>query len=132
MKNWPIIRVIAALVCAANGYAADNNTAANTATSDAAAPQSSAGASQSSANATGNDATNSEQPSFTGFIDLGYRWQTTVGGNLNMYRSVVNLGSGPKLLGTEFTILNPSGILFDRIDARAYNWGDDPYETLHV
>ncbi len=120
----PAIAVIVSV--AANGVAADNNAAASP-----SAAQQSAAASQSSANATSNDATNFEEPSFTGFIDLGYRWQTSVGGNLNMYRSIVNLGSGPKLLGTEFTILNPSGFLFDRIDTRAYNWGDDPYQTLH-
>lgn len=69
---------------------------------------------------------------FTGWIDLGYRWDTGVYGNLNTYRSVVDLGSGPKLLGTEFTILSPGHRLFDRIDVRAYNWGDDPYSTAHV
>jgi hypothetical protein len=44
----------------------------------------------------------------------------------------VNLGSGPKLLGTEFTILDPKKRLFDRLDVRAYDWGGDPYTTLHV
>ena len=33
---------------------------------------------------------------FTGWIDLGYRWRTDVGGSLDTYRSFVNLGSGPK------------------------------------
>lgn len=53
-------------------------------------------------------------------------------GSLNTYRSVVDLGSGPKLLRTEFTILDPKSRLFDRIDVRASNWGDDPYSTLHA
>lgn len=67
-----------------------------------------------------------------GSIDLGYRWRTDIGGSSNTYRSIVNLGSGPKLLGTEFTITDPKGRAFDRIGVRAYNWGDDPYSTLHV
>jgi hypothetical protein len=68
----------------------------------------------------------------SGFVDLGYRWRTDVGGSFETYRSIVNLGSGPKLLGTEFVIRDKKRRWFDRIDARAYNWGDDPYATLHV
>jgi hypothetical protein len=68
----------------------------------------------------------------SGYIDLGYRWMTGVFGSFDTYRSIVDLGSGPKLLGTEFTILNPKKRYFDRIDVRAFDWGDDPYSTLHV
>ncbi len=69
---------------------------------------------------------------FSGSVDVGYRWRTDVGGSFNTYRSVVDLGEGPKMLGAEFTILDPSKHFLDRIDVRAYNWGDDPYATLHV
>lgn len=68
----------------------------------------------------------------TGYIDLGYRWVTGVYGSDATYRSVVDLGSGPKMLGTEFTILDPKKRFFDRISVRAFDWGDDPYSTLHV
>jgi hypothetical protein len=68
----------------------------------------------------------------TGYIDLGYQWLAGPGGSLDTYRSVVNLGSGPKLVGTDFTILDPKRRLFDRIRVRAYDWGDQPYESLHV
>lgn len=74
----------------------------------------------------------SEQPWLTGWIDLGYRWEAGVGGSFDAYRSFVNLGSGPKLLGTEFIIADPKRRLFDQIHVRAYNLGDDPYETLHL
>ncbi len=74
---------------------------------------------------------NAEQ-AITGSVDLGYRWNAGVGGSFETYRSIVNLGSGPKLLGTEFTILDPKRRLFDRLDVRAYDWGGDPYATLHV
>src|ERR1700693_2665346 len=67
-----------------------------------------------------------------GSIDLGYRWNTGVSGSLETYRSVVNLGSGPKFFGADFTIVDPKKRLFDRLDVRAYGWGDDPYSTLHV
>lgn len=67
----------------------------------------------------------------TGFIELGYRWRTDVGGSMDTYRSIVNLGSGVKLIGTEFTILDPKHRLFDRVDVRAYDW-DDPYATFHL
>lgn len=73
-----------------------------------------------------------EEPRLTGSIDFGYRWRTGVGGSFDTYRSIVNLGSGPKLLGTEFTVLGLNSRVFDQIHVRAYNWGDDPYSTFHL
>ena len=67
----------------------------------------------------------------TGSVDFGYRW-VTAAGNFQAYRSVVNLGQGPKLTGMDFTILDPKKRLFDRLDARAYGWGGDPYSLAHV
>jgi len=83
-------------------------------------------------------ATTAESPApsteqwFTGSIDVGYRGVTNVGGDFQAYRSVINLGSGPKLFGLEFTILDPKKRWFDRLDANAYGWGGDPYTTAHV
>ena len=68
----------------------------------------------------------------TGSLDLGYRWVTGVGGSFDTYRSIVDLGSGPKLLGADFTIADPKHRLFDRLDVRAYDWGDDPYSSVHL
>jgi hypothetical protein len=68
----------------------------------------------------------------TGGVDLGYRWLINQQGNFQEYRSVVNLGQGPKLLGLDFTIQDPKKRLFDRIDARASGWGGDPYNTAHI
>jgi hypothetical protein len=73
-----------------------------------------------------------EQPWFTGSIDIGYRWQSGVGGSFDTYRSIVNLGSGPKLLGADFTLIDPKSRVFDRVQVRGYNWGDDPYSTFHL
>lgn len=69
---------------------------------------------------------------FSGWFEVGYRWDSGVGGSLETYRSFVNLGAGPKLLGTEFTITDPKHRLFDQINVRAYDWGDEPSETLHA
>ncbi len=74
----------------------------------------------------------SGQDWFSGWIEAGYRWQSGVAGSMDTYRSIVNLGSGPKLLGTEFTLADPKHRLFDQIRARAYSWGDEPGSTLHV
>jgi hypothetical protein len=68
----------------------------------------------------------------TGWIDLGYRWRTDVGGNFDAYRTFVNLGSGPKLLGAEFTLIDPKKRWFDKVRVRAYSWGGEPYQTVHV
>ena len=67
----------------------------------------------------------------TGSLDFGYRF-ASVGGSNDTYRSVVNLGQGPRLLGLDFTVVDPKKHLFDRLDVRAYNWGGDPYNTVHV
>ena len=66
-----------------------------------------------------------------GSIDFGYRWVSDAG-NFQAYRSVVNLGEGPKLTGIDFTILDPKKRLFDRLDARAFGSGGDPYSTAHL
>ncbi|HEV3330208.1 MAG TPA: hypothetical protein VG096_04460 [Bryobacteraceae bacterium] len=74
----------------------------------------------------------STEPWLTGSVDFGYRWRTDVGGNFQTYRSVINLGQGPKLLGLDFTFQDPKKRWFDRLDANAYGWGGDPYSTAHV
>ncbi len=68
----------------------------------------------------------------SGYIDLGYRWVTGPGGNFQEYRSVVNLGDGPKLFGADFTIQDPKKRLFDVLTVRGIGWGDDPYTTANV
>ena len=67
----------------------------------------------------------------SGDIDFGYRFRTGVLGSLDTYRSVVNLPAGPRVFGFSFTIQDPKKRLFDRLDARSYNWGD-PNNTAHV
>ena len=39
------------------------------------------------------------EESLTGSVDLGARWRYGVGGDFNTYRSLVNLGSGLRLVG---------------------------------
>ena len=68
----------------------------------------------------------------TGDLDLGYRWVTGPAGSVATYRSIINLGEGPKLFGLDFTIKDPKRRLFDRLDARGSGWGGDPYTTTHV
>jgi hypothetical protein len=68
----------------------------------------------------------------TGWVEFGERWRSGVGGDFAAYRSFVNLGSGPKLLGAEFTVADPKHRLFDEVRVRAYNWGGDPYSSLHL
>src|SRR2546426_3356647 len=72
------------------------------------------------------------EPGLTGSVDVGYRWRSGVGGSLDTYRSVVNLGEGPKLFGLDLSFQNATRRWFDRIGVRANNWGGDPYNTAHV
>jgi hypothetical protein len=72
------------------------------------------------------------EPGLTGSVDVGYRWRTGVAGSLDTYRSVVNLGEGPKLFGLDLSFQSATRRWFDRIGVRANNWGGDPYNTAHV
>lgn len=74
----------------------------------------------------------SAEPWLSGSIDLGYRWRSDVGGSFNAYRSIINLGSGPKLLAADFTLVDPQHRAFDQIRVRASGWGDEPYQALHL
>jgi hypothetical protein len=72
------------------------------------------------------------EPNFTGDIEFGYRFIANTGGSFNTYRSVVDLGEGPKLFGADATLLNPKGRFFDRLDLHLTSIGDDPYETAKL
>ena len=66
-----------------------------------------------------------------GSIQLGYRWIPDIDGSFDTYRSVINLGEGPKLMDADFTLLNPSKRFFDRATIHASSWGD-PYNSLRA
>lgn len=68
----------------------------------------------------------------TGSVDLGYRFVTGIGGSNLAYRSIVDLGEGPRLLGLSATIQDPTKRFFDRLTVNAIGWGGDPYTTAHV
>jgi hypothetical protein len=68
----------------------------------------------------------------TGSVDFGYRWLTDIRGSFPEYRSVVNLGEGPKLFGVDLSFQDPKKRMFDRLDVRAAGWGGDPYNTAHL
>lgn len=72
------------------------------------------------------------EPFLTGNLDVGYRWVSGVGGDFNTYRSVVNLGDGPKLFNLDAVIVPPAWKFADRIQVNANNWGGDPYNFARV
>ncbi len=66
-------------------------------------------------------------------IEVGYRWVTTAG-NSDVYRSMVNLGEGPKLLRSNVSLRSNygAGLVFDHLDFSMDNWGGDPYNTMRL
>ena len=74
----------------------------------------------------------STEPEITGWIDFGYRWRSSLNGSLETYRSVVDLGAGPKLFGADFTVLDPHKRVFDSLHVRASGWGGDPDALFHL
>ncbi len=67
-------------------------------------------------------------------MEVGYRWVSEIAGNKDMYRSMINLGEGPKLLQSNLSLRAKygTGLLFDRLDLSINNWGGDPYNTLRL
>lgn len=63
-------------------------------------------------------------------FETGYRF-STVGGNLEQYRSSVNFGSGVRLLGSSFNMNSKDGHggLFDELVITTQGLGNDPYES---
>jgi hypothetical protein len=68
----------------------------------------------------------------SGTVDAGVRWSSDLQGSRDAYRSVVNLGEGPKLFGVDLTLRQSSRRFFDKITVRADSWGGEPYTTLRV
>ena len=69
---------------------------------------------------------------FSANIEFGYRFIPNIDGSFNTYRSVIDLGEGPKLFGADATIVNPKRRIFDRLDLHVTSIGDDPYETAKL
>jgi len=67
-----------------------------------------------------------------GYIEAGYRWVDFRGGSFDTYRSVVNLGEGPKLFDVDALIRSADRKYFDRISIKAMGWGGDPYTTARL
>ncbi|MEZ5400987.1 MAG: hypothetical protein R2729_15055 [Bryobacteraceae bacterium] len=67
-----------------------------------------------------------EKPEWS--VEFGYRAVGDIRGSTSAYRSVVNLGDGPKLF--RFNLVLPAqGKMFDRLELRADSWGGEPYNT---
>jgi hypothetical protein len=73
--------------------------------------------------------TDAVEPNLSGDIDFGYRYLFGVAGNFDAYRSVVNLGSGVKVLAADFSYFSPANKWFDRVELHGTNWAD-PYNTV--
>ena len=65
-------------------------------------------------------------------LDTGYRFVSDVAGSRETYRSVVNLGEGPKLFGADFGLEDATSRWLNRLSVSAHSWGGDPYNTLRV
>ncbi len=67
-----------------------------------------------------------------GYIEGGYRWLDFRGGNYETYRSVVNLGDGPRVFDIDALIRSADRKFFDRISIKGTGWGGDPYTTARL
>ncbi len=85
-----------------------------------------------------NDAKSAEKPAegaepekpFTASFEVGARWNAGVGGNLDTYRSMVNLGEGPRLLNWEMRLNKSAFSGVEKAHFRGSGWGGDPSSWL--
>lgn len=61
-------------------------------------------------------------------ITFGYRGIPSRSGNFQTYRSIVDLGEGPKLFGLDFTYNRPHRWA-DRVELQMNDWGGEPNTT---
>lgn len=66
-----------------------------------------------------------------GSVEFGYRAVSGPAGSVDAYRSIVNLGQGPKLFHLDFLAPHEKNKLFDRLSLRADSWGGEPYNTAN-
>lgn len=68
----------------------------------------------------------------TGYIDFGYRWLIDQNGSFQMYRTLVNLGEGPKFFGAHISWRSPRPNLWDRLEFDSSGWGGEPYSNAKL
>ncbi len=68
----------------------------------------------------------------TATVDFGNRWVQDIGGSSDVYRSIVNLGEGPRLFGGEARYRDQGGSYLENLDVSAHAWGGDPYNTARI
>ena len=66
-----------------------------------------------------------EQP-FHAEFEVGARWNQGIKGNLDSYRSIVNLGEGPRLMNWEMRFEPPSLKYLKKMEFRGAGWGGEP------
>src|SRR5690606_12194405 len=66
---------------------------------------------------------------WSGTIDVRNRWVSDISGSSQVYRSVVNLGEGPRLFDGELRFADPEARWADRASLTMNSWGGDPYNT---
>jgi hypothetical protein len=66
-------------------------------------------------------------------VELGYR-STDVTGSGNMYDTLVNLQTGPRILDQTLTMqsVDHQGVLFDDLYLNSFGWGGDPNNALRL
>ena len=74
-----------------------------------------------------------KEPMLEGVIDIGARWVSNVGGDMNTYRSIVNLDSGPRVANVDLKLTAPphDNNVADSILLQANSWGD-PYNSMRL
>lgn len=69
---------------------------------------------------------------WSGSLDVRNRFVQQVGGSNQVYRSVVNLGEGPRLFDGNLRFRDADSPWLDRLQLDMSSWGGDPYNTARL
>ncbi len=72
------------------------------------------------------------EKSVYGSVELGWMFRTDIGGDHNSYRSMVNVGEGPSLVGADLTFQGPDLEIFNTLRIIVSSWGPSPFTTARV
>ena len=128
----PFLAILVVLPVLAQAPSAQQPTAAPVPTNAPAAKPAPAATPAPAASTDAASPVPSTEPLLNGWVDLGYLWNTGVGGSYDTFRSIIDIHSGPKLLGADFTLTDPKHRWFDTIQVRSTTWGAEPSSSLHV
>jgi len=77
-------------------------------------------------------ATPDAEKTWSGWVEVGARWRSDVSGDMNTYRSIVNLTEGFRMPSMDVNYKGLTGGRLQTFRLSAGNWGDPFLSLIHI